>query len=147
MVQQVQQISRSYIVRIWSPASITEIFAYFFTSGYNFAKSSLTKSWSSAANSTPVGPPPITTKWRFFFLSSSVRFGRDALSKHFRTLFLIFWASSTSWQNAHDDSIHHAKYVAKLNNIMDNILKKKKLWRKMEQGYSLFDKEQVYVKM
>uniref|UniRef100_A0A0A9APT3 Pco100812 n=1 Tax=Arundo donax TaxID=35708 RepID=A0A0A9APT3_ARUDO len=52
----------SNIVRICPPASITEMFTYFFTSGYNFAKSSFTKSCNSAANSTPVGPPPIITK-------------------------------------------------------------------------------------
>ena len=84
------------MVKICSPASITEIFVKSSNPGYIFTRSSFTKSCNSAANSTPVGPPPTITKWRFFFLSSSVRFGRLALSKHSTIFRRIFWASSTS---------------------------------------------------
>ena len=65
--------------------------------GYSFTRSSTRKSCNSTANSTPVGPPPIITKWRIFLFSSSLRLGSDAFSKQSITLFRIFWASSTTW--------------------------------------------------
>ena len=58
----------AYMFRIWSPASRREMVTWSLTLGYNLDKSSTTKSWSSAANSTPVGPPPTTTKCRILFI-------------------------------------------------------------------------------
>lgn len=56
-------------------------------------RSSFSISNSSAANSTPVGPPPQTTNDNRFLRSWSVVLGRHALSKHSITLLLIFLAS------------------------------------------------------
>lgn len=85
-----------YMFKIWSAASRSVILTWSLTEGYNLAKSSVTKSWSSAANSTPVGPLPTTTKCSILFLSSSLIVGRVALSKQSISVLRILWASSTS---------------------------------------------------
>jgi len=57
-------------------------------------KSSCSMSNNSLANSTPVGPPPATTKDNSSFLSSSEIVGKQALSKLSMILFRIPLASA-----------------------------------------------------
>ena len=87
----------SYVFRIWpllcmtcTEISLRRIF------GKDRPKSSLSRSNNSAANSTPVGPPPETTKDRRRLRSSSLVVGRQACSRFCKTLFLICRASSIS---------------------------------------------------
>ena len=53
------------------------------------------KSYNSAPNSTPVGPPPTMTVCRSLLLSSSLTPGVAASSRLFNKQFLIFLASDT----------------------------------------------------
>lgn len=71
------------------PASTTVTEICDLKSGNHLYTSFVTKSWSSPANSTDVGPPPTITKVSSFLASSSVQDGLLALSKHSISLLRI----------------------------------------------------------
>ena len=92
-------IRSSYVFRMWSADCTSVMLTLSLTLGYSFGTSSVKKSCISAANSTPVGPPPTTTTESMSFCSSSETPGKDAVSRRSASFVRMRSASSTSFKN------------------------------------------------
>mmetsp|Transcript_9745 Transcript_9745/g.36160 ORF Transcript_9745/g.36160 Transcript_9745/m.36160 type:complete len:418 (-) Transcript_9745:551-1804(-) len=92
------EIRASYVFRIWSADWMIVMLTKSFTEGYSFGTSSFKKSCTSAANSTPVGPPPTTNMESMFLFSSSQTPGSDAVSSKSAIDARTFSASSISFK-------------------------------------------------
>mmetsp|Transcript_2233 Transcript_2233/g.4998 ORF Transcript_2233/g.4998 Transcript_2233/m.4998 type:complete len:230 (-) Transcript_2233:308-997(-) len=89
----------SYVLRMWSALCTTVMLSLSPSLGYSRGMSSLRKSCSSAANSTPVGPPPTTSTDSMRRASASDTPGSDAVSSRSASLRRMDRASSTSFRN------------------------------------------------
>ena len=86
------EMRRSYVLSMWSCDWIIDSDTCAVRSGNSVRTSSTSRSWNSPANSTPVGPPPTTTKCSMRSLSSLVSPGSDASSSRDSRRWRIFLA-------------------------------------------------------